>query len=293
MKKYNIIYKITFLKGSFAGKYYIGQHQTNLLEDGYTGSGMYPVKYFNKYGAIPGKTYTREILEFCDSPDLLNEAEARHLGTAFQSDPNCLNCKAGGTQVGICEETRYKKSIAVKGRSRPKEWVEKSATRNKANWADPSFREEHLKLYKTPEWKEKASSGWRKYWANPENHKKASERRKGRKVSEETRRKHSITTKRNWTDPEYRRKIAEKAKINSTNPSPETIAKRVATRRARGSYKGTPGPRPDSFGEKIRNKVWVHNQTQNARIDKDRVEQYLQSGWVLGRIGWSKRKSNE
>ena len=61
MKKFFYIYKITLIKGSFAGHYYFGQHRTNNLNDGYAGSGRILLNYYEKYGKIEGVTYVKEI----------------------------------------------------------------------------------------------------------------------------------------------------------------------------------------------------------------------------------------
>lgn len=64
-KKYNFVYKTTHVNG----KFYIGRHSTDNLEDGYFGSGGW-VK------SIKDKTsLTRTILIFCDSYEELLEKE--------------------------------------------------------------------------------------------------------------------------------------------------------------------------------------------------------------------------
>ena len=48
MDKYRIIYKITCLKGGkdWKGKFYIGQHTTSNINDGYAGSGTKIREYY-------------------------------------------------------------------------------------------------------------------------------------------------------------------------------------------------------------------------------------------------------
>jgi group I intron endonuclease len=61
MSKLFIIYKTTNLLN---GKYYIGKHTTDVLEDGYLGSGVYLARAINKYGK---DNFTRDILFIYDN----------------------------------------------------------------------------------------------------------------------------------------------------------------------------------------------------------------------------------
>ena len=60
--KYRFIYKITCLCGDYKGKYYIGQHTTDDLNDGYAGSGAKINEYYAKYGKRLDETYKFKIL---------------------------------------------------------------------------------------------------------------------------------------------------------------------------------------------------------------------------------------
>lgn len=64
-----IIYKTTNLVN---GKFYIGKHQTNNLNDGYVGSGKLLKRAIKKHGSNNFKT---EIIEFCSSEAHMNLAE--------------------------------------------------------------------------------------------------------------------------------------------------------------------------------------------------------------------------
>lgn len=125
------IYKVTLLEGRLAGHYYIGKHKQTGKYDYYAGSGKLLTDYYKKHGRRPGITYTKEILEYCDNPNTLNEREIYYVGDLWKTDPLCLNQCAGGyggnTPKGrpspmkgrkASEETRRKMSEAMKGKGK-------------------------------------------------------------------------------------------------------------------------------------------------------------------------------
>ena len=68
-RRYHYIYKTTCI---ITGRYYIGMHSTDNLDDGYLGSGKrlwFSINYHGK------ENHTKEILEFLDSRKLLKERE--------------------------------------------------------------------------------------------------------------------------------------------------------------------------------------------------------------------------
>lgn len=83
--KYYYTYRVLFNNGD----YYLGQHITDNLEDGYTGSG----KKLNERT----DPFTFDILEYYNSAKELNIAEAELIGDLWYTDPKCLNMKEGGT----------------------------------------------------------------------------------------------------------------------------------------------------------------------------------------------------
>lgn len=87
---YYLIYKTT---NKINGKYYIGMHKTNDLDDGYLGSGTYFSRALKKYGI---ENFEREILEFCNSEEEMHKAEARYITEDVVNDKNSYNIKLGG-----------------------------------------------------------------------------------------------------------------------------------------------------------------------------------------------------
>lgn len=87
---YYFIYKTT---NKINGKYYIGMHKTDDLEDGYLGSGTHFKRALEKYGK---ENFEREILEYCNSDEEMHLAEARYITEDVINDKNSYNLKLGG-----------------------------------------------------------------------------------------------------------------------------------------------------------------------------------------------------
>lgn len=94
-RKFHYIYKITRTDGS--GKYYIGMHSTDDLEDGYFGSGKILWHSINRHGK---EVHTKEILEFLPSRQELKVRERELVNEEIVNDPLCMNLKLGGEGGG-------------------------------------------------------------------------------------------------------------------------------------------------------------------------------------------------
>lgn len=88
-RKFHYIYKIT----RFDGKYYIGMHSTDDLEDGYFGSGQLLWKSIKKHGK---DKHTKEILEFLPSRQELRIRERELVNEEILKDSLCMNLTKGG-----------------------------------------------------------------------------------------------------------------------------------------------------------------------------------------------------
>ena len=189
MKKYYYIYKITFLKGRMKGKYYIGKrigHKSDMINDGYFGSGNMCIRYCKKYPPVIGETVTKEILEVCDSKEELAEREKKWIGDLWETDENCVNLKRGGEGGwDFCKGTKYsdehrrKISDSLKGIKRTPEQNKWNSERQKGE-KHPMYGK-HL----SNETKKKISEsnkGKHKHWEgkhhNQETKQKMSEARK-------------------------------------------------------------------------------------------------------------------
>lgn len=90
-KKYNYIYKTTNLKN---GKFYVGMHSTDNLNDGYLGSGLRLRRSIRRNGI---ENFKIEYLEFFDSRVDLIDREKELVNEDLLKDPMCINLKPGGT----------------------------------------------------------------------------------------------------------------------------------------------------------------------------------------------------
>jgi hypothetical protein len=90
-KQYHFIYKTTNL---LSGRYYIGMHSTNNLEDGYLGSGTRLSRAIKKHGKT---NFNREILEFCESRDELKKREEEVVTLSEIAKKECMNLVVGGS----------------------------------------------------------------------------------------------------------------------------------------------------------------------------------------------------
>lgn len=88
-RKFHYIYKITRTDG----KYYIGMHSTDNLDDGYFGSGQLLWKSIKKHGK---EAHTKEILEFLPTRSELRERERLIVNEEILDDKLCMNLKLGG-----------------------------------------------------------------------------------------------------------------------------------------------------------------------------------------------------
>ena len=105
------------------GRYYIGKHCAIdwKAADAYTGSGIFCIRYFKKYGKV--NTYIKEILNFADTPKQLNELEKLYIGNLYKSDNNCVNMMAGGSGISeYSEGSKHKISESNKGHTRTEEY---------------------------------------------------------------------------------------------------------------------------------------------------------------------------
>jgi len=109
--KYHFIYKTTCLKN---GKYYIGMHSTDNLNDGYLGSGD---RIRNSIRAHGKEVHRFEILEYLQDRLSLAKREEEIVNEELLKDPLCINIKQGGegwTNLGFHNMTNEQLKSAHK-----------------------------------------------------------------------------------------------------------------------------------------------------------------------------------
>jgi hypothetical protein len=110
LRNYHYIYKIT----RDDGKYYIGMHSTDDLEDSYFGSGKKITRSIKRHGI---EKHSKEILEFLSSRKELKERERVLVNEELLSDPMCMNLALGGNFIwptSVTPKARKKRSEALK-----------------------------------------------------------------------------------------------------------------------------------------------------------------------------------
>lgn len=123
-RKYHYVYKIT----RFDGKYYIGFHSTDDLNDGYFGSGKY-IRRSIKYHGL--EKHSIEILEFLPNRKTMKAKEEELVTETVLKDSLCMNLKLGGQGGFDCINSnpvlREKNRLAVKKAHQTKETKEKTS----------------------------------------------------------------------------------------------------------------------------------------------------------------------
>jgi hypothetical protein len=127
-REFQYIYKITRTDGS--GKYYIGRHSTDNLDDGYFGSGTRISRSVKKHGK---EGHIKEILEFLPSYEALKLREKELVNEELLVDRLCMNIVPGGEGGGGWSKENQSKN-GKKGNAAKKilretspEWVKKVA----------------------------------------------------------------------------------------------------------------------------------------------------------------------
>jgi hypothetical protein len=99
-KKYHYIYKTT---NTLSGRYYIGMHSTDDLNDGYLGSGTLLRRSINKHGK---ENHSIEILEYLNSREELAAREREIVSLQEIAKKECMNLKVGGDGGFTLEQAR-------------------------------------------------------------------------------------------------------------------------------------------------------------------------------------------
>lgn len=127
-RKFHYIYKITRTDG----KYYIGMHSTDNLDDGYFGSGKLITRSIKKHGI---ERHSKEILEFLDSRESLKVRERELVCEEIIIDTLCMNLQLGGGG-GFIDQEHQRKCSAAGGKVGGKIMAERISKIGAANLKD-------------------------------------------------------------------------------------------------------------------------------------------------------------
>ena len=131
---YGYVYKITNLVNS---KIYIGQHKSSFFDESYWGSGTLLKSVYEKYGK---QNFTREILEFCETPEELNEREIFWISYYNSTDKSIgYNVSLGGDGAILIGEDN-----GMYGNHHSQESADKISQTSKLNYSTGKRQPNHL-----------------------------------------------------------------------------------------------------------------------------------------------------
>lgn len=101
MQKHYTVYKVT---NTVNHKFYIGQHQTFNVTDGYLGSGTAIKSAIKKYGC---GVFVKKVLHVFDNFDEMNAAEQALVTEELVNNPQCYNQAPGGQFANLSKKQKY------------------------------------------------------------------------------------------------------------------------------------------------------------------------------------------
>ena len=176
----HIIYKTTHTNG----KYYIGRHSTDNIDDGYIGSGMWVSQIKDK------STLSREVIVEAITIDELIVLEEKYIAEHI-SNELCMNMSNASTGFATGELNPMRNPESVKKISGENHWLSKNPTRKK----EISNRQKDAVLQGKHNF-----AGENNPVKKPENRKAASERLTHRNLTDNPSTRLSAEGKHHWQD---------------------------------------------------------------------------------------------
>lgn len=158
-KKENNIHYIYKTTCNVTGKYYVGMHSTNNLDDGYMGSGKRLRYSIRKYGV---ENHTKEILEYYPTREELAKREREIVNKELIKEYLCMNLIVGG-EGGRGFTSEEQKLNAIKSNEKQKilredpEWVKKKSVLL-SNSIKKAYEEGKIDRYVNYDWNGKTHS---------------------------------------------------------------------------------------------------------------------------------------
>lgn len=244
---------------------YIGQHQTDDINDNYMGSGLRIKRAIEKYGV---ENFEKTVLFECSSAEEMNAKEAEIVNEDFIARDDVYNIELGG-KGGWTHLTFKEKSQASKRRWQNTTQEEKEQFKYKCSIKSKQWNETVDKVA----WKKKISESLKRVYAeHPEKH--------------GTRGKHwkSAKTSLKMKDPSINAMKRSKWIYNL-----QTFEYKIWPKNQElpiGWAFGKKPPKPDTrdrnspaFGH-----VWINDGHNNKFVKIEVIEEYLKQGWIKGRL---------
>lgn len=247
---YGYVYKTT---NTVDGKIYVGRHKPrkqDTVDYSYFGSGIHIRNALQAYGK---KNFKTEILEWCDTPDGLNDREKFWIANLDARNPDKgYNLSEGGQGVDSVFLSHPGKLNGMYGVHR---FGEDNPNYGKRHTFSEEIRKRMSQADRKPrgplseETKRKMSEAWSyEKHITPEFRAKISKAIKGRKHTDETKLK--MSQNNGMHNEEYRKKVS-------------------------AALKGRPSP--------CKGTIWINNNGKTKMIQKDMLDEYINNGWKLGR----------
>lgn len=164
------IYHFTYKVNHKSGKYYVGRHSTNNLNDGYLGSGKWVRTIKDK------DTLTREIIDFYDTFDELLEAENKLIAENIDNELNMnFNNNSIGFAFGDLHPNKDPENNPMYGKKHTNESRQKMIQNRKTSHSKNFKGKNH-----SDEWKQMMSSLHKGKNVSDETRKKISEKKRNR-----------------------------------------------------------------------------------------------------------------
>ena len=174
-KRFYYIYKTTC---HVTSRFYIGMHASDVIDDGYLGSGKILKRSIRKHGK---EKHSRVILHFEESFELLKKREKELVNECLLDDPLCMNIKIGGD--GGFDFINSSREIleGMKTRKQSDEYRSKISAITKSKFEDQDYRERFYLTVKSETYKQKRSVQMKAIFKDPTYRKKISEGKQGEK----------------------------------------------------------------------------------------------------------------
>jgi len=174
MMRFFIIYKTTCL---VTGKFYVGMHCTDNLNDGYLGSGKILKLSIRKHGV---ENHVREVLLQCESFEQLCNEEKRIISYEL-NNPLCMNLKEGGSGGWGYVNTDLKLKTQIIEASRSIDNRNKRSQEQISRWSDLNYRERFYLSVRSKEYRDRRSAQMKSLYKNVELSNKIRESKLGSK----------------------------------------------------------------------------------------------------------------